>query len=50
MWNCLLTLRRLSGEREPIHFQRSFQSERLRRLALRAAPDCECQHELIKGT
>jgi hypothetical protein len=42
-----ITLRRLSGEREPIHFQRNFQSERLRRLALRAAPDCECQQSLI---
>jgi hypothetical protein len=42
-----LTLRRLSGERESIHFQRNFQSERLRRLALLAAPDCECQDPLV---
>jgi hypothetical protein len=38
-----LTVRRLSGEREPLHLQRSFQSERTRRLALRATPECECQ-------
>lgn len=38
-----LTVRRLTGEREPVHLQRSFESERTRRLELRAAVGCECQ-------
>ena len=42
-----LTVRRLSGEREPLHFQRSFESERIRRLALRARRECECQQSPV---
>lgn len=45
-----ITMRRLSGARAPLHVQRSFQSERSRRLALRAAAECECQHAPYAGS
>jgi hypothetical protein len=38
-----LTVRGLTGEGEPLHLQRSFESERARRLVMRAAGECECQ-------
>jgi hypothetical protein len=45
-----LTMRRLSGEGEPLHVQRSFQSERTRRVAMRAGAECECQRRRAAGT
>src|SRR5439155_18476652 len=45
-----LTIRRLTGEREPVHLQRNFESERTRRLTLRAAVGCECQRSPGSGT
>lgn len=38
-----ITVRRLRGERDALHLQQSFQSEQTRCLAMRAAPECECQ-------
>jgi hypothetical protein len=45
-----LTVRRLRGELEPLHLQRSFQSERSRRLAMHAAAECECQRQDVAGS